>query len=232
LCKPAGEANANPYIVTNQGMVQASDQITDYFLCDECETKLNARGEDWVLKQCYRGNKFWLRESLTAVAPFMSADGSSVYLAANIERINVAALTYFATSVFWRAGARSWMIRGVRMAGIRLKVYEERLRLFLHDQAPFPQNVALSVWVSSNPTPHFATYFPTSERQEDHIAHRFYIPGIQFILSIGKQMDEGWMRGSIVTGNGNPIYLSTGAETVPLQKAREWIHRHRDVAQR
>ena len=116
LCKPAGEENAKPYIVTNHGVVQASDQITDYFLCNECETKFNARGEDWVLKQCYRGNKFWLRESLLAGAPFMRTDDSSVYLAANIERVNVAALTYFATSVFWRAGARSWMIRGVRMA--------------------------------------------------------------------------------------------------------------------
>ena len=232
LCRPVGEANANPYIVTNQGMVQASDQITDYFLCDECEKKFNERGEDWVLKQCYRGNKFWLRESLTAVAPFMSTDDTSVYLAANIERVNVAALTYFAMSVFWRAGARSWVIRGVPMAAIRLKVYQERLRLFLDDQAPFPENVALSVWVSRNTAPHFATYFPTSERQEDCITHRLYIPGIQFILSIGQQMDEGFIRGSIATGGGNPIYLSTGAETVPLQKAREWIHRHREAAQR
>ena len=226
LCRPPG-ANQHPLVITEKFKVQGPFEMKDYFLCDACEDKFNRRGEDWIMKQCYRGRgRFWLRDKLMPENAIMAHEGSSVYSGAAIEGVDVAALTYFPLSVFWRTAARSWKLRGQEMPALRLGLYEDALRLYLLDQSPFPENVALTVWVSTADVPLFATHFPISERTETSIVHRFYIPGIQFMLSLGKQLDDSIRRCCIATGVGNPIFTSDKTEAVPRDRFRKWLLQH------
>lgn len=227
LCRAEGEKNPHPIIVTPKFRMRSSNQMQDYFLCDECESRFDRQGEDWVMRHCYRGQgKFLLRDMLLKETPLFSDEGTSVYAGAEVKGLDIAALTYFPLSVFWRAAAREWNMRGAKMPPIQLGPYQEEISLFLLGKGDFPKNAALSVWVSTKVIPLLVAHFPMSERDENARVHRFYVPGIQFMLAIGKQLNESQTKGCIACGRVNPIWMSDHVETVIKKRFRDWLMKH------
>jgi hypothetical protein len=50
-----GEKNSNPVHVTASQATTKSFQVKEYLLCPECEDRFRLSGEEWVLKNGYRG---------------------------------------------------------------------------------------------------------------------------------------------------------------------------------
>lgn len=102
----------NPVIVTPTSAWQSSKQVEAHLLCSDCEQLFHRRGEDWTLRQCYRGQRrFRLQETLARAAPLADFGDALVFAAARIPAIDIGQLVYFAASVFWRASAIAGMHR-------------------------------------------------------------------------------------------------------------------------
>lgn len=79
--------------------------------------------------------------------------------------------------------------------------YQEQFRLYLLGKAAFPQNARIVVHVSSEAQPDLmTTVFPCTTRVDGVRCHKFYIPGLLFILFLGKDVlqrfDNGALNGS------------------------------------
>ena len=230
LCRAEEDKNPHPVVVSHSAHMRSSHQIKDHFLCEECEQRLHQRGEDWVMRNCYRGRgKFLLRDDLAKATPYLTVDGTSVYTGATVAGVDVAALTYFPTSVFWRASARWWNIGRTKMPPTELGPYQEEIRLYLLDQGPFPQRAALNVLVSTKDVPLLAAHFPLSERADRLIRHRLWVPGIQFLLALGKEVDDQLRTGCIAHGKDNPIFTSDAADVVIVKRFRDMLVAHAET---
>jgi hypothetical protein len=106
-----------------------------------------------------------------------------------IAAIDLAQLSYFALSVFWRASACPWDALD-HFAQIGLGPYQEKLRRFLLGEEGFPQHAVLIVSVSTNPTPQLGAGFPYSNRVNGVWQHRFSIPGTAFWLHLETFRDK------------------------------------------
>lgn len=231
LFQGSDQASRNPLHLTSEHKLQTSAQMKDYFLCDDCEDRFNKRGELWTMKHCYRGGvRFQLRDLLYSHQPFLSVDDSHVYDAASISGLDHAALTYFAASIFWRAAARAWRLGPSLYEPLRLGPYAERLRLYLLDLAAFPApDVSLTVFVSMRDQPLLGMVFPVSESSNEYFykVHRLLIPGIQFLLTCGKNLHEEHLRGSIAASPYHYIFASPHVEDIPAVNFLNLVRKHR-----
>lgn len=219
-----------------------SDQVTKQFLCEQCEERLCARGEDYVMSQCFRGpGTFPLREALEAGNPFATLpDGVRVYDLDPIIGSRVEDIIYFAVSVFWRASATAWDVGKKKVNRIMLGPYEERLRRFLVDESPIPEHVYLNMQVLSENDPDPSVLLPFSARVDHCWRHTFSIPGIFFFLFLGRTASEGTTRASLTTTGpkivvlgglrGTDLFkgiLALGKKAPPRGSLKEWIKKRR-----
>lgn len=180
-------ANKQPVRVVSGDRRQTSRQATHYLLCAECETRFDRNGENWMLRQIYRGRGvFRLRSLLEAVRPLHADENVSIYSAASVSHDAVNRLIYFSTSIFWRASVRDWWAAGKHYEAIALGPYQERIRNYLLGVAPFPENSVLSVFLSRLARPAIAFNFPDSTRVDGCHCHSLHVPGITFQLTFGK----------------------------------------------
>lgn len=103
--------NPNPWLVSEQGAVQTSKQLTAPLLCYDCEQRLSTDGENWVLANCLKKDgRFRLASILSSRTADVSspANPTRVYWATNIPEIDRSALAYFAASIFWRGSIYGW----------------------------------------------------------------------------------------------------------------------------
>lgn len=78
--------------------------------------------------------------------------------------------------------------------------YQEQFCQYLLGKAPFPQNARIGVHVSAEAQPDLlTTVYPCTTRVDGVRRHKFYIPGVLFILFLGrdvqKQFDAGALNG-------------------------------------
>lgn len=175
--------NPNPLTFGRGFAVQSSTPFKDFLLCDGCETRLRANGEDWVLANCLLpGGRFPLLGTLRNAQPELHDSDIRIYCCARISEINSDSLIYFATSVFWRAGAHTWRM-GPRSVHIDLGRYEEDLRMYLLGLVPFPGNAAIEMMLLESGGEYAIN--PLSRNDQGHHEHQFTIPGLSFILYLG-----------------------------------------------
>jgi hypothetical protein len=176
------DAPPNPLIITPQATFTSSRQFSGYLLCVECEDKFRTLGEDWAVSQCYSGRgKFPLRDHVLEAKLVSEGPMGKFYAARSNPNINVAALTFFAASVFWRAAVRTWrLLKSGLPYRIALGPYEEQFREYLLGEAPFPPSAALWVWVARHETPSRAATPPDSHRVGQCRIHFFDVPGVRF----------------------------------------------------
>ena len=211
LCMAKGEKNPNPFVVTPEVHIQKSTQFRDYLLCESCEMRMRAGGEDWVLTRCCRsttGNPFRLREAIKAGKPELSSPEGNVYSCKTLAGVDAGKLLYFGTSIFWRAAQKQWHLSATIMEPLELGPFDDHLRLFLLRKEAFPRKAALNVWISDLPEPWLAFSFPVSVERNQHW---WYAHGIGFAMSLGNDIEDFSAQMSIATAL-QPIILSGHVE--------------------
>lgn len=205
--------NPNPILITPDVAFQTSDQFREPLLCGDCEQLFSRKGERWVLTNMAQGEgRFPLYEAILQTAPFIQHGDMSYYRSAEIPGADPDALAYFGISVFWRGAAHEWRHSTGVMPSLTLGPFEERLRLFLLDQAAFPDHVALTVtvWPSCEPLP--TAYTPYGHRRKGYGQYRFYIPGIEFDLWVGNAIPDRIHNSCIIGGPERVIMTSPAVE--------------------
>ena len=202
--------SGHPVAIQDGIAVQTSKQLSARLLCAECEQTLNRRGENWVLRNCYRGNGVFPLAKL--LADELSAQGSispNVYRLNEGTAIDVENLTYFGASVFWRAAARSWAFLRGEPVRLSLGPYEERFRRFLLGGSSFPAGVCLVVILNTDTTYECNLYPPQElERGDTYRYYQFKIPGLFFQAVVGSKIPRE-LR-TLSTHPGRCIHVTRG----------------------
>jgi len=219
--------NPNPLTLNDDAVFQNSKQISDHLLCRQCEERLNKNGEHWFLAHCCRKNQFPPASLLDGVPPVGSSTRIMLYHASQISKINVAALTYFAASMFWRASVHRWKSGGTECRGIALGPYEERLRRFLLGETTFPQNCVLWVSVPVDITP-FASLSltPYGGRKDGYHVYKLVVLGVGFHLLVGRRIPREALAMCFLSGPGNPIYRTDMLEEGIIQDVHHKFDLH------
>jgi len=179
--------NRNPVLVTSNVVVQTSKQITDYTFCDDCEDVFDEGGERWFLPLLPKNrNTFPLFELVNGVPPDCVEGDSRCFAASRNPSICVKDLAHFALGLFWR-GTLRW--KSSEYEPINLGPYAGEIASFLLGKTAFPKDVVLSVTVIPPPLRVMLSYMPF-EGVKDGMVHNFslYLPGVHFLLSVGKEM--------------------------------------------
>lgn len=207
------EPNDNPVLITKGASFLTSAQARAHMLCAECEDRFNKSGEEWVIENCWHGEtEFPLRTALMAVTPFVDEPGFRAYEARNVAGVDLHRLVYFAASVFWCGALDGWRMGRGRPTQLMLGPYEEAFRLFLIGEAPFPKHVLLVVTLSERQdnlnNRNMALPFG-GERSEDGRHYQFVVPGVTFLILVGKSIPAA-MRQIGTVPNGFLFIASEG----------------------
>lgn len=161
---------------------KSSEQASRHLLCWDCEQLLSRNGEQWVLRNCYRGQgRFRLRTEVTK-RPALSQDEVTAYSASGEEMTKLA---YFSLSVIWRASLCDWFCRGQKYDQFELGSYQEEVSRYLKGDAAVPSCVGVMVVLSALQRPWLAMCLPLVYRQHSYHCYRFHIPGITFVATFG-----------------------------------------------
>jgi hypothetical protein len=205
---------SDPLLITEKVTLTSSRQPSAYLLCVQCEDCIRTGGEEWMMQRCYRGGtKFLLRDSVLGCQLLDDGKMGRLYSVKGTPDVSVEHLTFFAASVCWRASVHSWRL-GPRTERIFLGPYQEPLRRYLLGQEPFPQHAAMWVWVSNYDKPSRAISFPHSLRTWDCYAHSFDIPGVRFMMFVGKVLPEIAHRLCILRGTEKIILVSSAPDDI------------------
>lgn len=195
--------------------VDTTRQVKKYLLCEECEDRFNARGENWVQANSLGvDGSFPIRTALLGTQAIDSVDydvgrNVSMYCGVDTPAVDIDRLIYFAVSVFWRASVTDWPIAGRTLNRIRLGSYQEQLRAFLMDEAAFPEYARLVLYVASEERPMRAACFPTGFRQEGrYFKYTFHIPGLGFVLCLGQRIPQVVRTLCAARSGHRPVFLS------------------------
>ncbi|MDD5434726.1 MAG: hypothetical protein PH343_04790 [Nitrospira sp.] len=188
---------------------KTSKQVKAHFLCINCEEILTKHGEDYVLRYTYRdASKFKLQEILNGLKPEFEMDNSLVFSGNKIQKIKICHFVHFAAGVFWKASAGRWNFLNTKLSNNQLgKKYEKQFREFLLGVSQFPENAVLTMSVSNEKEPFPIVIFPQYYKYEGYFQHRFYIPGIEFILWVGNLVPESQKNISISHSAGGAFFF-------------------------
>jgi len=181
-----------PIHVSRKSSVATSKEIWAYLLCSECEQRFHKYGENYVLKNCYRGPAdFPLQTALVQSGPPIVLPKARVYRTQNVSGIEIDKLVYFASSMFWRASAHLWKDGEGVLDTPSLGPYEEDFRRYLLGLSAFPAAAVMLVNVSSRQKPLINMITPPHGCRvgQFHIC-RFNIPGITFHLYTGQRIPK------------------------------------------
>ena len=158
------------------------------------------------MRHCYRGHGvFRLREILRESPPVVQDPEMLVYSASELPPIDVGQLVYFCSSVFWRASVTGWSLFGEKFDPINLgKKYQEELRRYLLGKNDFPDTATVSIFVSQLNKPLLTFSFPESFRSNSRHTHQMHIPGITFVLTMGKALYSTWLTNCVFRSPHHP----------------------------
>lgn len=188
LIRASGKRNPHPVRLTATGRQQTAFQARSYLLCAECERRFDQGGENLVMWHCYRGRGvFRLQALVESTAAIFSEGDLSIYSASALPNFEFEQLAYFCASVVWRASVQDWSVEGHVYEAVNLGPYQEQIRRYLLREVAFPQTATINVLLSRFKTPPLSFSFPDTARLDEGHCHRLHIPGITFMLTIGKR---------------------------------------------
>ncbi len=207
----------NPVLTIGDKSVKTSSQVRSYFLCNTCEARLNDYGENHVLRYTYeKSGNFKLQEILKKLSPEFKIDNALAYSGNKIPDIKIDHFVHFAAGIFWKASAGKWYFLKEPLKNNQLgNKYEEQLGKFLKGDSLFPENMALTMSVSNEDEPFPIVIFPEHEKRDGFFQHRFYIPGIEFILWVGNLIPKKIKEISISHTSGG-AFFSEHLDNSPL----------------
>ena len=122
--------NPNPVLLRPDVAVTSSIEVQRHFLCGVCEERFNSRGERWILGNTYQTDgTFPLYYKVMTAPARCHTDEAAFYNTSGVAEVDVAQITFFALSVFWRAAATDWPTGNRKR--LEFGAYEEGLRKYL-----------------------------------------------------------------------------------------------------
>ncbi|MCD4742289.1 MAG: hypothetical protein K8R67_07425 [Desulfobacteraceae bacterium] len=211
----------HPVLIKGNKIVKTSAQVRSYFLCKDCEGRLNDLGENHVFRYTYKKTgHFKLQKILKKLSPDFKSDSALVYSVNKISKIKIDHFVHFAAGIFWKASAGEWSFLKKTLKNHQLgNMYEEQLGKFLMGDSSFPENMAITMSVSNEREPIPIVIFPWHERRDGFFVHHFYIPGIEFILWAGNLIPKHFKETSISNPLGGAIFLGNSSIT---REAKEY----------
>lgn len=215
----------SPILAKGNKFVKTSTQVKSHFLCCSCEGDLSKCGEDHVLRYTYReSSKFRFQQILSGLKPEFKMDNALVFSGNKMPKIKISHFVHFAAGIFWKASAGKWNFLGEQLKSNQLgKKYERQFREFLLGKAQFPQNAVLTMSVSNEKKPFPISIFPNSYKHDGYFQHRFYIPGIEFILWIGNLIPMDQKNISISHPNGGVFFFETLDNSPLIKEAKGFL---------
>ena len=185
-------ADSEPVLITTKVMVQSSKQTKDHLLCSDCEGVLNEGGEKWLLPKLAKiEGKFPFLDILRLKPPKFAEPDLVVCAAATNPGIRVDKLVHFGLGMFWKASVHHWGFVSDETL-IDLGEYGEKVRAFLKGEADFPDDIALTLYVSPPPTTLISFFQPFEGKAAADDLRLFYfnVCGLRFTLSISKNIGD------------------------------------------
>jgi hypothetical protein len=188
--------------------MQTSRQTQDCVLCGKCDNSLSTNGENWVLPRLKTWDDgFPLYEIVAALPPDIVEGKSAGYAAKRNPNINIDAITHFAIGIFWKASVHGWS-KDSKEPRIELGPYSDKLRQFLRHEAPFPKHMTLAVGITPPETKFSNLLEPYRGSLAGARNYVFNVPGMQFVLTIGKTISQDEKGVCFSTDPLHPIILT------------------------
>ena len=178
-------------ILLGGGVLRPTDKQTkDHLLCQGCEDILSGRGETWIGPRLATWQrKFPFYDLLTKLLPDRAGDGINVYFANRNPEIKTEQLAHFAMGIFWKAASHSWDRRS-REPKIELGPYRDQVRTWLRGESEFPERVYLRLVVATPLASQIALLEPYETRGRGWHHFLLAVPGLLFLLDVGKTVGE------------------------------------------
>ena len=204
LCRPP---DGSPIIMSND-VVMASDRQLKYpLLCAGCEDLLNKNGENWLLPQLARiDGAFRLYDVLQEIPAEITDGDTRVYAAGRNPKIEVSTIIHFAMGIFWKAAAHSWK-KDTKEPWTDLGSYRDAAREYLLGISPFSTNMVLTVGINPPPVKMIGFNYPYRDSETGHHRFRFYVPGILFVLQVGKNIPTELKSSCFVANPVHPVLV-------------------------
>jgi hypothetical protein len=150
---------------------------------------------------------FPLYDILTKVLPDFDEDGMAIYFAAKNPEIKINKLAHFALGLFWKASVHPWKA-GRTEPRIELGPYSEDIRKCLRGEGTFPKNVYLITLVERPARAQITLSDPYEGERNGWRSFFVHLPGLFFLLAVGKNVDESMRALCVHSSPGNPINIS------------------------
>jgi hypothetical protein len=222
----------SPVRVGNGVVLPTDRQTQDYLLCHECEDRFNKGGETWLTpKLATMDRTFPFYDLLTRLPAAFEEDGLAFYFAANNPDIKVEKLTQFAMGLFWKASVHSWAGQNKTEPRIELGPYSETTRKWLLGEANFPLHVYLSMAVSRPARAQITFSEPREGVGHPDRCYFTYVPGILFMISVGKQAPPETLATCLHTNPEHPIIISDDlTDEIELLFAKSFLQSRKTAA--
>jgi hypothetical protein len=215
-------------LIAEGKILQTSRQMQDYLLCEECEIRFREHGEDWTLANYFHKGRFPLRERLDSVEPVIKSNTIRVFATRDVPGVEMDKLCYFAASIFWRAAAHEWTTVNGK-THIDLGPYEEPLRRFLMHEAPFPEQMTLTVRISALPSMLERACAPEAEPSDGFHYYGFQIPGLEFRLAVGGRIPAEYHQYCAIRSSGRYLFVVNQADIDSLLELAQYVAGARHV---
>jgi hypothetical protein len=212
MCRSETDEVADPIGIRNDREIKAfrvfqtSKQITGHVLCFHCEQILNKKGEDWVLPQLSTLQAFPLYEKLTTIEPAIVEGDFAAYEGIRVPDIRTDSLIHFGMGIFWKAAAHDWQT-GNGTLRLEFGPYRDQIRTFLLG-GTFPKHAYLMINVVPPTYPTVSAYVPYQRSKSEFHWYSFYVPGIEFALSLSKTTPDYLKAVCVAHAPVRPIIVS------------------------
>jgi hypothetical protein len=224
-----GKDGYSPIRVGRGFLLPTDRQTWAYLLCLDCERALSDGGESWIADKLATWERsFPLHRSLTKQAPYFDEDGTRLYSAATIPDINVQKLKHFAMGMFWKASVHSW---GATESEPRIELgpYSDAIRTWLLNDVDFPKHVYLSVTMARPERAQIVLIDPFETAKSEWRDFWFLVPGISFLLSVGKLVNDAAKSLCIHNSPGETISVCDSLMDKFEQELAKQVHMQRST---
>ena len=209
LVRVSKTKNSVPIQQSSRGSLRTSKQATKRLLCGDCEKRFDQRGENWMLRNIYRGHgRFRLREMIEATTPFSTSDELKLYSGKVLPEGGIDSLSYFGLSIFWRAAVCDWQAADRKYNAIHLGPFQEDVRKYLSGLTPFPDTAILMVVLSSLGKPPIMFNFPTTTHLKVIRSMFSKLPGVTFSLQVSRHLPAEAAFLCVARSEQNLIFVS------------------------
>jgi len=200
--------DSEPIVMTAKFAMPTSRQLQHQLLCRACEGILNKGGENWLVSLLATIDKrFPLLDIIERVQPDAVDGDLRTYAASRNPEIEINKLIHFAMGVFWKASIHSWKGDN-KTPQIELGPYGEQLRAFLLGETQFPRNMGLILAVNPREKALISIRLPYRTPVRECHGFTFHIPGLLFVLNVGKKLPADMPLICFATNPAHPILVA------------------------